>query len=335
METSQARRLMDLMTGYWRTQAVRTAAELGLADRIGDGRRRTSELAAELAVDPDALGRLLHYLVSVDVLDGDDTHGFALTPMGALLRDDTPGSMRHYARLYGGEFYRAWGELPESIRTGRSGFGRVFGDELFPYLAADPGLSLLYDKAMVSGNAFFADVPRAYDFSGARIIVDVAGGHGALLTEILRRNPGARGVLFDTPHVIAETRRGELSPELAERTEFVEGDFFTAVPSGGDVYTASRILHGFDDDTCVRILAGCAAAMTPDARLLLLERLLPDEPATGGLGHGYNMHMLAVMGGGRERTRRAYEALLDKAGFALRSTRPLPLDTYLMVAERT
>ncbi|CAM03302.1 methyltransferase family protein [Saccharopolyspora erythraea NRRL 2338] len=326
-----ARRLMELMTGYWNTQAVYVAARLGIADRLAGTRSTSAALATELDVDADALGRLLRFLVGAGVLVGDDQQGYALTETGELLRSDADKPLRNVALLYGEEFYRAWGDLHHSVTTGKSAFGHVFGDELFAYLSGNPRTSLSYDRAMVAGTAFFSDVPGAFDFSAARKVVDVAGGHGQLLAEVLRAHPTLRGVLYDAPHVIEEVRRaGGVAAD--ERVELVAGDFFDSVPRGGDVYLLSRILHGFDDEACVRILASCREAMGEDATLLIVERVLPEgtEPS---LALGYNLHMLAVMGNGRERGEQEYRVLLEKAGFELGPVRPLPLDAALVTAK--
>lgn len=205
MQSPAGRQLIELMAGFWKTQAVYIATESGIVDHIPvDGRIPAIELALETGTDPDALGRLLLFLESLGVVDGDETNGYALTPVGELLRTDTRDSMRDHVRIYGSHFYQAWGALSHSLRTGGSAFTHVYGSDLFSYLHQNPELSLTYERAMVAGTPFFAEVSGAFDFSGARRIVDVAGGHGALLNEILNANPGPRAVLFDAAHVIEE-----------------------------------------------------------------------------------------------------------------------------------
>ncbi|GAA3492559.1 methyltransferase [Streptomyces cremeus] len=326
------RRLIELMAGFWKTQAIYLAAESGLVDAIAAaGRAPAVELANRTGTDPDALGRLLLFLESLDVVSGEDPAGYALTPVGELLRTGTQDSMRDHVRIYGSHFYRAWGALDHSLRTGRSAFTEVYGSDLFRYLNQHPDLSLTYERAMVAGTPFFAQVPEVHDFSGARLIVDVAGGHGALLHEILKSCPEPRAVLFDAPHVIAETADRPIASEHGDRVTLVPGDFFEGVPQGGDVYLLSRILHCFDDEACLRILAHCRSAMAPGGRLVVVERLLTRGTGSS-LAQGYNMHMLVVLGGGRERDEDAYRTLLEKAGFQLDSVTTLPLETHLMAA---
>ncbi|MDQ0810659.1 hypothetical protein QFZ63_002373 [Streptomyces sp. B3I7] len=332
MRETAGRQLFELMAGFWKTQAVHLAVESGTVDAIAAaGRAPTIALSLATRTDADALGRLLLFLESLGVVEGDEAGGWALTEIGDLLRADTRDSMRDHVRIYGSHFYPAWGALSHSLRTGRSAFAHVYGTDLFSYLHQNPEVSLTYERAMVAGTPFFAEVNSACDFSGARRIVDVAGGHGALLNEILNANQGPRAVLFDAPHVIEESADRPIATDHADRCERVAGNFFESVPPDGDVYLLSRILHCFDDEACGRILANCRSAMAPDGKLVILERVL--VPGTGSsLTQGYNMHMLVVLGGGRERDETQYRTLLAKAGFTLETVHDLPLETHLMVA---
>jgi hypothetical protein len=331
-EDTAGRQLIELMAGFWKTQAVYVATELGIADRIAAaGRIPVVDLAHRTGTDADALGRLLLFLDSLGVVDGDETGGYALTPVGELLRTDAPDSMSDHVRVYGSHFYQAWAALTHSLHTGRSAFTRVFGSDLFSYLHQNPDVSRTYERAMTAGAPFFAEVAHAVDFSRARRIVDVAGGHGALLDAILRAHPGPRAVLFDAPEVIEETANRPIATVHANRCERIAGDFLDSVPAGGDVYLLSRILHCFDDETCHRILTNCRRAMAPGARLVILERILAKDTGSS-LTQGYNLHMLVMFGGGRERDEAHYRAVLEKAGFAVESLHRLPLETHLLVA---
>ncbi|MFF8032100.1 methyltransferase [Streptomyces sp. NPDC016626] len=332
VENTPGRQLIELMAGFWKTQAVFMAAELGIADAIAAaGRLPVVDLALRTGTDADALGRLLLFLESLGVVEGDEKSGYALTPVGELLRVDAPDSMSDHVRIYGSHFYQAWDALSHSLRTGRSAFTHVFGSDLFSYLHQNPDVSLTYERAMVAGTPFFAEAAGAFDFSTARRIVDVAGGHGALLDEILKANPGPRAVLFDAPHVIEEAASRPIATVHADRCERIAGNFFESVPADGDVYLLSRILHCFDDEACHRILTNCHRAMAPGGRLVILERMLTKGTGSS-LAQGYNMHMLVVLGGGRERDEAHYRALLEKAGFAVESLHRLPLETHLVVA---
>jgi ubiquinone/menaquinone biosynthesis C-methylase UbiE len=322
--------MLRLVTGAWVTQALHTAAVLGIADRLHVGPATSGELAAATGAHADSLHRLLRYLAALGVLDGDDTDGFRLTPVGELLRTDVPGSERERAIAYGTWIYQAWAELPYSIRSGRPAFDHAFGMRPYEYLAAHPEKARTFDRQMQRGESFFTQVPDAYDFTGGRTIVDVAGGNGSLLAAILTAAPDARGILFDAPHVVEAARDRLRERGVLNRCDLLGGDFFESVPSGGDVYVLSRILHNWDDERCLTLLAACRRGMGPDATLIILERLIPDaEPSATAFASDLNMQ---VMFGGRERTGAEFRALLAKAGFAVTGLHSLSSDITLQTA---
>lgn len=345
-----ARRLLELMTGAWTTQAIAVAAGLGLADQLPGPSVRSmcgteaaavaasvAELAGRLTVDPAGLVRLLRYLAAVGVVTpaGDF---YALTELGALLREDSRHSLRSLALLYGGPFYQSFGELAHSVRTGREAFRALFGKGHFDYFAERPALAELFDSAMAASGAMFEPVPGLFDFSDARVVVDVAGGNGQLLGLVLARAPHLRGVLLERAHVLEGARRHLAGAGCADRCSFVAGDFTRAVPEGGDVYLLSRVLHDWDDEQCLTILRRCAESMHEESQLLLVERLLPDtERVMPGdapsLAVAWDLHMMCNVGG-RERTADHYQRLLATAGFELLSVRGLPLDGNLLHARR-
>ncbi len=336
LATSPERSLLELIVGYWNTQALRIAARLGIADLLAERRLNGAQLAAATGSDPHSLRRLLNFLRGIRVLEGDNTAGYALTELGRLLRRDAEGSMHDLAILYGEEFYQAWGTVLDNVQTGEYAFAKVFGTDMFGYFAANPETGRRFDRAMIAGRAFLSQVPQVHDFSRARVVVDVAGGSGALLAAILRKHPGARGVLFDRPAVVETARTLLASQGLEGRCDLRTGDFFESVPAGGDVYLLGRILHDWEDEECLALLANCHAAMPPGAELIVVERVLPedDEPVDGrSLALAYDLHMMAVAGGG-ERSESEYRSLLSRSGFELRASHELPLDVRALVATR-
>ena len=322
--------LLRMMTGYWVSKALNAAAELGVADLLRQGPRENDELAAACGAHPPTLYRLLRALASVGVFTEEEGRRFALTPLAELLRSDVPGSMRALARMYGAEQYRAWGDLVESVRTGGPAFDRVFGAPYFDYLGRSPEAGAVFNEAMTGWTTQVADaVVAAHDFAGAEKIVDVGGGHGLLLGTILRAHPAARGVLFDLPQVAAGARPLLEALGVAERCETAGGDFFAAVPDGGDVYLLAQILHDWDDERCRVILGTIHRAMRPDGTLLVVEQVLPpgDEPS---FGKWLDLHMLVLLAG-RERAEAEYRALLGGAGFEL--TRVVPTRSGASIVE--
>lgn len=320
--------LLRLMTGAWATQAIATAAELRLADHLVT----TADLpglAAATGADGESLGRLLRYLTTLGVVHT-ATDGYALTDTGALLCSDVEGSMRPLALLYGGPFYRSFAALTDAVRTGEESYAKVFGTHHFAHMAADPGLAELFHRSMAASNAMFAEVVRVVEFAGT--VVDVAGGNGELLSRVLRANPDVRGVLLERPHALAAA--AQVLSTVADRCTLVPGDFTESVPTGGDTYLLSRVLHDWDDTHCHTILIACAAGMPDHAELLIVERLLPATEGTDSLAVPWDIHMLCNVGG-RERTEAHYRALLAEAGFELTATLPLPLDAHVLRARKS
>jgi O-methyltransferase domain len=329
VDASPARELLALLAGPFRAYAIYAAAKLGFADGLADGPKTSSELAEHVGADPDSVHRLLRLLAGLGIVTDGGGDGFSLTPRGELLQS-APGSMRDLAICYGEQFYRPLAELTHSVRTGEPAFPRVFGKPPFDYYAEHAEAARLFDGAMAAGSAFFAEIPRAYDFSRARTIVDVGGGDGALLAAILAAHPSAAGIVLDRPHVVEATRASLRRHGLADRCEVVAGDFFASVPSGGDVYILSRILHDWEDEPSLALLSACRRAMTRDSELLIIERVIPDD-GRPSLALEWDIHMLANTGG-RERTEAEYHDLLGRAGFVPCALRPLPLDVSLLVA---
>jgi hypothetical protein len=279
----------------------------------------TEDIATATGTCHDSLLRLLRYLASLGVLRGPE---FELTDLGELLRTDARNSLHALASLYGGSFYESFGELIHSVRTGKESFAPVFGKHHFDYFAERPELG--FDRAMAAGASIFGQVAEVFDFSSARVVVDVAGGNGELLNHILDIRPHVRGVLFERPDVISRVRP-------RDRCELVAGDFTNGVPEGGDVYLLSRVLHDWDDQQCHEILKRCAEAMPPGADLLIVERLLPED-SSPSLAFAWDVHMLCNVGG-RERTAEHYRGLLAEAGFMVTARHELPLDFALLQAK--
>jgi SAM-dependent methyltransferase len=324
------RELLALMTGAWATQALRTAARMGLADHLRDGTRSASELAALAGADHDSLDRLLRYLASLGVVH-DEGDGFRLSERGQLLRTDVPGSLHALALLYGGLFYRSFGALEHAVRTGENGFEHVFGCAAFDYLAEHPQDARTFDDAMAAGSSFFAPVPDVVDFSRAKVVVDVGGGVGQLLGHILATHRHLRGVLLERPHVLGAARERLAALGCLDRCRLAEGDFADGVPSGGDVYLLARILHDWSDRRCRTILENCRTSMEPGATLLVIERPVPDDGATT-LARSWDINMMVNTVQGRERTHEQYRELLASTGFELRDRHRLPLDMEVLAA---
>ena len=320
----QLDKLFQLMSGYRVSQALYVVATLGIADHLKDGPRESDELAQATGTHPGALYRLLRFLAGAGLFQEVDPGRFALTPLGAGLRADVPGSLRPTTLMLLDEVHwPAWGQLLHSVRSGETAFALVHGTGFFDYLAQHPVPAATFQRAMTSNTAWSGTaITEAYDFSGIRRLVDVGGGHGLLLATILQAYPAMQGVLFDRPEVAAAAQATLEAAGVADRSEIVVGDFFRAVPPGGDAYILRQIIHDWDDAQAATILENCRRAMLRSGRLLVVERaIVPDHRQALPVLH-LDMEMLVNLGG-LQRTDAEYGTLFATAGFLLSSIVPL------------
>src|SRR5688500_18380664 len=294
--------LRRLVNGYQVSQAIHVATVLGVADHLAGGPRSSDELAVATGSHPDALYRLLRALAAVGVFREEPGRRFGPTPLGECLRADAPQPAGPWAAfLASPPQWQAWGALLHSVRTGENAFRHVHGADVWAYRARHPESGALFDRAMTGMTRLGTDaVLAAYDFSQFRTIVDVGGGHGLLPAAILAALPGARGVLFDQPHVAAGADELLRGAGVADRCAVVGGSFFESVPAGGDAHLLKQITHDWGDPEATAILRACRTAMGDrGGRLLVIERELggPNERPDA---KQMDLQML-VSAGGRER----------------------------------
>lgn len=293
------------------------AAALGIADLLKDGAKPSAELSRLTGAHPQALYRLLRALASLGVFAEDKDGAFHLTPLAVTLQSDSPNSVRAAALLAGARFHwGSWSNLKHSVMTGECAFEHVHSMELFDYLRKDPAAAVAYDGWMTRQSEMqISALVNSYDYARFPTIVDVGGGHGALLAAILKAHPAVSGILFDLPEVLGAAKViGE--SELEARCSIVGGDMFESVPRGGDLYLLKSVIHDWSDDLAVRILRNCRGATTPESRLLLIESVVPagNQPHFSKF---MDLNMLVLTHGGRERTEAEYRALFEAAGFEL------------------
>jgi hypothetical protein len=317
--------LYQLATGHYLSQALYVVATLGIADHLADGAQDHETLAKATGTHPPSLRRVLRLLASARVLAEREDGRFELTTVGSFLRSG-PGSFRAMAQLFASPLeWQSWGDLLTTVRTGEPALHRVFGMDSFEYFADHPEEGAVFDEAMGSFTAMAAlAVAAAYDFSSMRTLIDVGGGEGALLTGILRANPHLRGTVLDLPRLTEGARRYIGAAGLADRCEFVAGDFFEAVPAGADAYLMKHVIHDWDDARAVRILRTVRTAMRPETKLLIVEGVYPPRIDGSPECHGAaknDVNMMLVTGG-RQRSETEFRELYAAAG--LRLTRIVP-----------
>jgi predicted O-methyltransferase YrrM len=308
------REMWQQISGFLSTQAIYVAAKLDLAELVGEG-LSADELARLTSSDPAALYRILRFLASIGVF-AEDGHGyFTPTELSDCLRRDSPDSLHDFALFIGELAYPAFAEVLYAVGNGTPPFDHVFGASLFDYLTTNPTAGKQFNRAMAAVARLRTLPLLGYDWDAIRSVVDVGGGSGAVLIEVMKSNLHLHGTIFDQPELATEAAALIHDAGVAERCRFVGGDFFDAVPSGADAYLLSAVLHDWDDDQAQGILAACRKAMTPRSRLLLVEYVLP----TGNVPHPgkvTDMIMLAL-NPGHERTEPEWRTLLERTDFDL------------------
>jgi hypothetical protein len=326
-------RMFEIVNNYWISRAVYAGAVLGLPDHLADGPKTAAELAELTGSDTRSLERLLRALAGVGLFQSDTEGRYASTDLGDTLRSDLPGSLSSFVQMeLGAAHHSAWGEIVHAVRTGQPAFDKAVGKKIWEFFEETPVMAEHLGKAMGGLTAMVADaVLEVYDFSPYKKIVDVGGGVGAFLGSILTAHPAGHGVVLDLPPTVASGRPAIEAAGLADRCEMVGGDFFESVPDGGDLYTMKWVLHDWNDESSIEILKSCRKVMSDDARLLIVETVVPDgDDFSPSKIIDLNMMVLTT---GQERTADEFRALLSAAGFTL--DRILPTLSPSSVIEAT
>lgn len=325
-------RLLRHATACWSTQALGVAVEMDLPDRLGAGPATAANLAADCGAPAEALQRLLRALCALDVCREGSDGRFTLAAGGEALRRD-PGaagpSLRAIVQWWSGPMWSLWPELAYSVRTGHSARERRTGQPGYAFLDDQPEMAATFHQAMQAMTAMVADDIIALDvWRDAKQLVDVGGGNGTLAAAIASAHPHLHASILDRADAQGAADVLIHSRGIASRCRFVVGDFFVEVPAGLDVYLLKSILHNWDDTHCAKLLATLRAALSPKARVLVIERVRPTRVRGSARDEGVvrtDLNMLAGLGG-RERTLDEYGALLGEAGLRIDSVSALSFE---------
>jgi hypothetical protein len=315
-ERAAAAAMLQLIGGLHISRALYAVAELGIADGLAGGPMSSAKLARATGTHEPSLYRVLRLLASVGVLREQPPCTFSLTILGDRLRTGVPASVRSWAMLSDVVGLEAFWPIIETVRTGQSGVKIRTGLKPFEHLHRDPERAARFHATMSERTAAFApSVAAGYDFAGLHTVADIGGGQGILLAAILRAHPHLHGIMFDLPEVAGGAAGVLEAAGVADRCDIVTGDFFQSVPSGADAYVMANVLHDWDDSQSVGLLARCRQAMAPGGRVLIVERLIPDDPVAAVPVLVSDINMLVVTGG-KERTNAEYGELLAAAGLS-------------------
>ena len=320
-EQERAYALIDLGDEIITARALQVAAELKIADLLAAGPCSVEDLAEQIGSEAGALHRMMRLLASRGLFREVDPGVFELTEKGGPLRSDHPLSVRSVLTLTGVVAPVVMDGVHHSLRTGEATFPAVTGQDIYDHMVHHPEQGRLFDEAMQELTRVVTPaVLDAYDFSEASRIIDVGGGSGALLSAILHHEPEANGIVFDTPRAADLARERIRQQGLADRCSVMGGDFFGEIPAGGDLYLLKWVLHNWPDEQATDILRGCRRAMDGDAKLLIIESILPPDDSFHP-GKAMDLSMLVLLGG-CERTEAEFTALLARADLKVEQVIP-------------
>jgi hypothetical protein len=336
-EQSPLEIIYAIAIGYMVSRCLHVAADLGIADLLSDGSKSIAELASATGAHQQSLYRMLRALAGHGVFTEDPAGRFHLTPPAALLQANVSGSLRDIVRTVGdmagdGKWWNLVGQLRRTVLTGEPEFERVYGMGFYEYLAQNPEANDWWARGMLSqGTTEDAAIVSCYNFGQFRQIVDVAGGRGGFLAEVLKAYPTVRGVLYDHPEVVKEPT-ALMAAGLMDRCEVIGGNFLESVPSGADAYIAKRILMDWDDEHVVTLLRMCREAMVEHGRVITINVVMPpgNQPHPGKIIDLFLMVQLR----GRERTEQEFRELYQRAGLRLTKIVPTPSMLSLVEGER-
>lgn len=323
--SAPALQLLDLIQSHRLTAVIHVAARLGIADMLSSGPKPLGELAKATGADQSALARLLTALVTIGICARAGQDRYALTEMGAALDGTANPSFKAWAIFEGEMLSKSWNGMLETIMTGKTAAQLLGFGSSFDLMARSPENVRIFNAAMADLTGLVtADLLSAYDFGRISHLMDVGGGAGELIGAVARRYPHMRGTVFDLPRC-AEAASAHLAHMgIADRASFLAGDFFESVPAIADAIILKSVIHDWDDQRSCVILQNCRRAVPGGGTLLLVERLMPDQPGNSDEHKSHAMSDLNMLRGpgGMERTDAQYRDLLSKAGFRTASTLP-------------
>lgn len=305
--------LADLAT----PMAIRVAATLKLVEKTEPEGATVEQLASSTNTFAPALGQLLAHLVTVGVFETDShTETYRATDLGRQIPEH---NLLLDAENAGGRAELAFVDLLDAISTGEPAYPKRYGRTFWQDLEAEPRLRSSFDAQM---NWRFRtqarQIAERFDWSRFANILDVGGGDGTLLTEILRRHQNVQGRVLDLPPTAAAATERFVAAGLSHRATGLAGSFFDPIPTGADAYVLCDILHDWADEPAGRILAETARAAGANP-VVVIESIRGISASTG-----VDLFMLMCFGS-RERS-------IDEL-VALASANDLELTTSQQVAD--
>ncbi len=314
----------QLIGGYWAAQVACAAAVLQLPDQLAKGPATAEDLARAAEAHAPSVQRLLRGMVSLGLCTQEADGRFALTEAGNYLRADLPGSVRGRALFIGDRLWKQFSDLTHQVKTGGHTQTLLGGAEGFEAMKNDPAGLHIFQQAMAESSRMAArDAMAVYDFGRFARVLDLGGGYGGVLGELLKAHPSQTGAVFDLPFLKDGAGAYLRDAGVQARAEFLGGSFFEAVPAGFDLILMKFIIHDWSDPEASAILKTSRAAAGAAATLVLIEQVVPDVIAATPEHQAVIRGDLTMMGiGGKERTAEEYRVLLAECGWRLAGITP-------------
>jgi len=325
-ETSN--QLMRFIMEKWISKPINIISKLCIADILKSGPKTTDDIASISNTHSPTLYRIMRALASVGIFTELENKKFDLTPMAEMLQTGEAGSV--YSLMFHSDWNdKAWEQLLESTRTGKTAFELAHGMPLFEWLEKNPeAAKLLHEANNIKAQNSHVLINNYYDFSNVKKIIDIGGGKGAILMEILKKNPHISGIIAELPSAIPEADKEISKNGIQDRCRTESCDFFKNIPYGSDLYLLSNILHDWPDEKCQLILNKCHKAMTDNSKLLVIEMIVPDrnKPSISKL---LDLEMLVITGGA-ERTKKEFTQLFNLSGLKVSKIIPIKGDVSII-----
>ncbi len=318
--------------GFQISQAIYVATKLSIADLLKEGPLNFEEIARIIKCDSDAVYRLLRTLASINIFEELSDKYFANTDLSSLLMETHESSIKSKVLLYGEEPYQVWGKLIDSVKSGEESFTSLYKNSFYSHLYQNPErFEVLSHYLKQTAAPRVQAILQNYDFSSTKTLVDVGGGSGCMLAEIIQKYTHIKGVLLDCDPVIADAKQEAITKGTVTNIEWVSGNYLESVPPNADTYLLSHIIHSLNDEQALIVLNNCHRAMSKDGKLILIEALVNDKNKFD-IAKWMDLNML-VTTNGRERTEKETLELLGKANFRFLSCVLIQSGVYLIEAQ--
>lgn len=302
-----------ILYGYLGTQCLYVVAKLNIADHLKYGSKEISDLAKLTNSNENALYRVMRCLASLGIFQETLNKSFSLNKEAKDLVSTSENTWKDFIILVGEELYQSAGDLLYSVKTGKPALNHLYGMSHWDYLQKNPNKAEIFHNAMEKGTGpLLKKLIKHYDFSHYKTIVDVGGGKGHLLCEILSQNPAASGIVFDLDNAKKSAEKFIVESVAASRCKFVSGNFFICLPDKADIYLLKVVLHDWDDESVVQILKNCKSAVNKNGRVLIIEKIIEDNRYKE-LSCLSDINMLVTLTG-KERCLKEFQDLLSKSG---------------------